>query len=149
MVRIFAGVDPNAPNYDAPAVSGDEMIAVFPLFIAAQNGHIDVVRWLISGESPLTRANKMNMHNESTALHFAGMNDHVEIMKLLLDDPNAPDINAGTGSNPTERINYLNLKSRDCSGCLSLSLNRYFIPMQRVRRSILPRFVDDWQRQNF
>jgi ankyrin repeat protein len=78
------------------------MLPLYGLFIAAQNGHAEVVRWLISLRTEdhfASPADTFGEENESTALHFAAMNDHIEIMKMLLEDENAPDVNQGTGTN--------------------------------------------------
>jgi ankyrin repeat protein/thymidine kinase len=64
---------------------------VTPLFLAAQNGHIDAVTILLNvGADPNQRE-----YNKLTALHQAATNGHLKIVNLLIGlvlDPNIQDV---------------------------------------------------------
>jgi len=67
-----------------------------PLLVASENGFIDKVRLLlINSLECLNKKNKMGL----SSLHFASINNHLEVARLLIDngaDVNSEDINKET-----------------------------------------------------
>ncbi|AET37902.1 Yar1p Ecym_2150 [Eremothecium cymbalariae DBVPG len=59
-----------------------------PLHMAAANGHLDVVKYLLSLVQPSYQAEWVNMQNETgnTALHWASLNGNLDIVKLLCEE---------------------------------------------------------------
>lgn len=55
--------------------------SVFPLYMAAQNGHLNVVNYLLSIN---VNVNLTVSHHQMTALHIALWNSHTEIAKAIL-----------------------------------------------------------------
>eukprot|EP00803_Ostreobium_quekettii_P007107 evm.model.scf_767.1 EVM.evm.TU.scf_767.1 scf_767:25225-28318(+) len=52
-----------------------------PLFVAAQNGEVEVVRCLLQGGATVDRPNK----DGATALYIAAQNKHVEVVEALIE----------------------------------------------------------------
>ncbi len=65
----------------------------YPLWIAAYNGHIDVVRWLLEiGAMDVNRADD----NGATPLYIASQKDHPAVVSALIES--GADINMGPGN---------------------------------------------------
>jgi ankyrin repeat protein len=55
------------------------------LALAAQHGHVDVLRLLLdAGEDP-SRYNPDGYHSHSTPLHQAALSDHADVVRLLVE----------------------------------------------------------------
>ncbi|AWU74917.1 hypothetical protein CAS74_003277 [Pichia kudriavzevii] len=77
----------------------DEYSLSTPFHMAAANGHIEVLKFLLSLiPDEDERKNILNLKNDSgnTALHWAAYNGHLEIVQMLCD----------SGSDPFIRNNY-------------------------------------------
>jgi ankyrin repeat protein len=65
-----------------PATREDRHLA---LALAAQFGHVEIVRWLLdAGEDP-SRYNPLGAHSHSTPLHQAALAGHGEVVRLLVE----------------------------------------------------------------
>mmetsp|Transcript_13389 Transcript_13389/g.22798 ORF Transcript_13389/g.22798 Transcript_13389/m.22798 type:complete len:80 (-) Transcript_13389:361-600(-) len=60
------------------------------LHVASANGHLQVVKLLLSQEGRVA----LDLQNETlnTPLHYAALNGHKEIVKLLVDRKAKPDL---------------------------------------------------------
>ena len=55
----------------------------FPLYVASHDGHLDVVRLLVSMGADVNQQD----NQKRTALHAAAKKGHVDVTKLLVDTP--------------------------------------------------------------
>jgi len=84
-----------------------------PLWAAAQDGHTDAVRWLLSDENPLRNPviewinNPWDAHG-ATALYQAAQNGHLECVRLLLEAgaSNRPNRQGVTPAQIAEERNF-------------------------------------------
>jgi len=76
-------------NADVNASRSDN--GATPLYVAAQNGHTEVVKLLQDNNADV---NASRTNDGSTPLYVVAQNGHTEVVKLLLD--NNADINAMT-----------------------------------------------------
>lgn len=62
-----------------------------PLHMAAANGHLEVIKYLLSIAEPSEVKQWVNTRNETgnTALHWASLNGNLEIVKLLCEEYDA------------------------------------------------------------
>ena len=74
------------PSMDINYVQDDKT----PLFMASQNGHLGVVKEILS--HPQTDVNKGHIAEGTTPLHTASQNGHLDVVKELLAHPNI-DVN--------------------------------------------------------
>ncbi len=70
-----------------------------PIQLAAQNGHIDVLKELLITDTEEEFVNKSVKSSGVTPLYLAAMHGHVEIVELLLAKEAHPDIRINDGSN--------------------------------------------------
>ena len=72
-----------------------------PLYIACQNGHVEVVRYFLC-ESPQKPDVKLANTNQATPLFIASQKGHDYIVELLLRDMNVDGVNKPlkTGATP-------------------------------------------------
>ncbi|XP_048794003.1 ankyrin repeat and SOCS box protein 3 [Lagopus muta] len=71
-VLLEAGVDPDQVTTESNT----------PLFLAVENGHVDVVRFLIQNGASVEGSHSWSGWN---SLHQAAFQQHIEIMKILLE----------------------------------------------------------------
>ncbi|AMD21414.1 HER135Cp [Eremothecium sinecaudum] len=62
-----------------------------PLHMAAANGHLEVIKYMLSIVEPENRKEWVNLQNQTgnTALHWATLNGHLDVVKLLCDEHEA------------------------------------------------------------
>jgi len=56
-------------------------LGIYPIHCAAENGHVDIARILISQSVNLNSRN----HQNRTALHYAAINGHLDMIQLLVE----------------------------------------------------------------
>lgn len=66
----------------------DDMTLATPIHMAAANGHLETLRYLLSIISKKDAISLTKVKNETgnTALHWAAYNGHLEVVKLLVDE---------------------------------------------------------------
>ena len=72
------------------------------MHVAASNGHLETAKLLLSVNSTPEYLNSVDKSFGRTALTFAAMKGHLEIVKLLIDSKAIVNVTDLTGMNPHE-----------------------------------------------
>ena len=82
------------------------------LCMAAQNGHLEVLKLLVDGHADPNKANNNAMQCKRTPLHFAAMWGDIEVVKVLLDrgaEPDKADISGWTPLHWSALMGHINV----------------------------------------
>jgi hypothetical protein len=96
-MRSFVGADP-LKAYNTDVSDGDEYWAECPLFVASEKGHVKIVSWLVSGPDPICPATIEKKDTKMTALHFAALYGHIDVLQTLLDCDIPAPLETGFGA---------------------------------------------------